>query len=206
MRAIARPPATWSVRVRIVAFEPVAATFRLLVDNTSGAPGAVDFQPMHMALSDRVGTAEMNIVGAGAGTNSLHAQAGVQADHVETIQCTTLDTVTKAEGIERVLLLKIDTEGHEISVLEGARELLAARRIELIQFEYNHRWIASRHYLRDAFELLQPHGYHIGKITPTAIEFYAEWHHELESWREGNYLACLEPWTGRFDRIQWWNG
>ena len=193
------------VAATIIAFEPAAATFHLLVTSTSGIPGKIAFTPINKALSNVSGTAEMHIVSDGIGRNSLYAQADAQSGWVETIECATLDAIATKLNVDRVLLLKLDTEGHEIAVLEGARALLAGRQIELIQFEYNQTWIASRHYLRDAFTLLQPFGYHIGKITPKGVEFYAEWHHELESWREGNYLACLEPWTRRFPRIEWWN-
>lgn len=30
-------------------------------------------------------------------------------------------------------------------------------------------------------------------------------HPELESFREGNYVACQESWVARFPRIPWWN-
>ena len=102
-------------------------------------------------------------------------------------------------------LLKIDTEGHDLSVVEGAGELLRTGSLDVIQFEYNHRWVFSRRYLRDAFELFEPLGYCIGKVTPHAIEFYKGWHPELESFREGNYLACRPEWMARFPRIPWWN-
>jgi len=75
----------------------------------------------------------------------------------------------------------------------------------MLQFEYNHRWVFSRHFLRDAFEFMRPLGYEIGKVTPKGIEFYAGWHPELETFREGNYLACRAEWVNRFPRIEWWN-
>ena len=39
-------------------------------------------------------------------------------------------------------------------------------RIQVTRFEYNHRWVMSRNFLRDAFELLLPLGYELGKLTP----------------------------------------
>lgn len=190
--------------LEVIAFEPVAHTFRLLSEAIAGLGSSIRARAVNEALSDQAGTADMQIVGEGAGTNSLHVQTDIRTQRTETITCTTLDGFCASEGIDRVLLLKIDTEGHEMSVLGGAAEMLKRQAVDLIQFEYNHRWIASRHYLRDAFELLQPLGYSIGKVTPKGIEFYGEWHFELESWYEGNYLACLEPWKGRFATVDWW--
>ena len=40
------------------------------------------------------------------------------------------------------------------------------------------------------FELVQPIGYKLGKVTPKGIEFYEAWDPELETYREGNYVAC----------------
>jgi hypothetical protein len=59
--------------------------------------------------------------------------------------------------------------------------------------------------LKDAFELLLPLGYKLGKITGKGLEFYPDWHFELESFREGNYLACLPEWSSRFPQVKWWN-
>ena len=60
----------------------------------------------------------------------------------------------------------------------------------MAQFEYNHRWILGRFFLRDAFELVQAFGYRVGKLTPRGVEFYPGWDPELETFVEGNYVAC----------------
>lgn len=191
--------------VRVYAFEPCRGTFETL-DRALGAHALGRcVTRVHAALSDHVGSAVLNVVGDGAGTNSLHASDAGAAQRQERITLTTADEFCRENAIDRVSLLKIDTEGHDMAVLEGARGLLERRAIDMIQFEYNQRWIFSRHYLRDAFELLGPHGYRIGKITPRGIEFYRQWHFELESWREANYLACPAESCDRFPQIRWWN-
>ena len=55
--------------------------------------------------------------------------------------------------------LKIDTEGHDGSVLQGAEDLLAASKIELIVFEFGENWGLNGKYLRDAVDLLTRYGY-----------------------------------------------
>jgi hypothetical protein len=61
--------------------------------------------------------------------------------------------------IQRIDLLKLDTEGHELSVLEGARRLLESRAIDTIQFEFGGANIDSRTFLRDIVDVLRPtHG------------------------------------------------
>ncbi len=142
-------------------------------------------------------------MGEGLGVNSLHARPDGKG--AETITLNTVDAYCAQANIRHVDLIKIDAEGHDLMVMEGARRMLEAKAIEALQFEYNARWIDSRHYLKDAFELLQPLGYELGKVTPQGIEFYPGYHWELESFREGNYLACLPGAKARFPQVKWWN-
>jgi FkbM family methyltransferase len=65
-----------------------------------------------------------------------------------------LDTLARMRGFDRVGLLKIDTEGHELAVLRGARGLLEAGAIDVIQFEFKEMNVVSRVYTKDFFDLL----------------------------------------------------
>ena len=116
----------------------------------------------------------------------------------------TLETYAGTAPLDHIWLLKIDAEGHDLAVVRGARELLAQQRVSVVQFEYNHRWIYGRFYLRDAFELLKPLGYSVGKLTPSGVEFYPEWDPDLETFVEGNYIAAAREVAGRLPSIRWW--
>ena len=63
---------------------------------------------------------------------------------------TTLDSYAERSCVARFALVKINAEGHDLAVMRGAHTLLAEHRIAVVQFEYNHRWIFGRFYLRDA--------------------------------------------------------
>jgi hypothetical protein len=41
--------------------------------------------------------------------------------------------------------------------------------------------------------VLAPLGYSLGKLTPRGVEFYPGWDAELETFVEGNYVACVPP-------------
>lgn len=84
--------------------------------------------------------------------------------------------------------------------------MLERNAIDLVQFEYNRRWIDSRAFLLDAFNELQPYGYALGKVTPRGVETYSAWHPELETFREANYLAWLPGWSDRLSTLEWWGG
>lgn len=185
--------------LRVHAFEPCSGTYEILVNRTCIPQGAAKIIPVRKACSSSTGTGTLHVVGIGAGTNSLTCTEPGSAD--EQVELTSIDDYCHMSGIDRVSLLKIDAEGHDFAVIEGATSMLQQQSIEVLQFEYNQRWIFSCTFLRDVFNILSPLGYSIGKVTPCGIEFYERWDSELETFREGNYLACLRPWISRFNRI-----
>ncbi len=191
--------------LRVHAFEPASLTFDRLAANL--LPEFSDQLVVNRcALSDHIGSGVLYKVHELAGSNSLHGVAGTVDGLVpEAIELSTLDEYCRRSDISQIDLLKIDAEGHDRLVLGGAKELLKRGAIEVIQFEYNHRWIGARCYLKDAFDDLLPLGYGIGKVTPRAIEWYSEWHPELETFREGNYLAVLPAARAKFTALDWWH-
>jgi FkbM family methyltransferase len=183
------------------AFEPSLDTFALLSDALGGQP----VQLSRCALSDRSGRSVLHIVMPGAGINSLHESAGPGSQGgTEEVPTTTLAEYAELAGLADVALLKVDTEGHDMAVLRGARPLFEQQRIAVAQFEYNHRWVFARAFLLDAFELLGPLGYRIGKLTPAGVEFYPGWDFDLETFVEGNYVACTERAARLLPSVLWW--
>ena len=183
------------------AFEPSWHTFALLSNALDGQPVSLH----RVALCERSGSAALYVMAQGAGINSLHAPpkqlTGVTTEEVQT---TTLDEYAAHAELNHLTLVKIDTEGHDLAVLRGAQKLFTEQRISAVQFEYNHRWIAARSFLRDAFELLVPFGYGLGKLTPHGVEFYPEWDPDLETFVEGNYVACVPAVGTRIPSVLWW--
>lgn len=110
-----------------------------------------------------------------------------------TARVDTGDAVLGRLGISRVDLLKIDVEGHEIEVLIGFRGALASSALRplVIQFEYGATWLPPRHTLHEAYALLRPFGYAIGRLYPEGADLkpysFADDH-----FRMGNYIAVQE--------------
>jgi hypothetical protein len=98
-------------------------------------------------------------------------------------------------SIDQVDLIKIDTEGNDFRVIQGASVLLTKGGVGVLQFEYNHRWIHSRSYLKDVFDLVRNTPYRVAKVCSTALEVYSEWHPELERFFETNYILVHERLT-----------
>ena len=82
----------------------------------------------------------------------------------------TLDTYCERNGIERIDLLKIDTEGSEIAVLQGASRMLSSDAIRFVYAEFNEILpipgvVGSG--LVPLAEILSPFGLSLWRPTPT---------------------------------------
>jgi FkbM family methyltransferase len=143
-------------RAVIHSFEPHPVAFAELAAHAKGLRITAE----HMALGDHDG--EIEIFDYADETGSQHAsvyRAVIEGVHRRPaagvmVRCARLDTLARERGIARIGLLKIDTEGHELAVLRGARELLAAGAIDVIQFEFNEMNVVSRVFMKDFFDLL----------------------------------------------------
>lgn len=186
----------------IYAAEPCNTTFETLKREVSGIQCEICL--INAAFSDVEGTGVLQVVSPNAGTNSLVSGIADKSEP-QKVDLLTLDSFAKSKNIQRIDFVKIDTEGHDFSVLCGCKQLLAENRVRCIQFEYNWRWIGQRNYLRDVFDLVSAYStYRIGKVTYLGIELYEIWRSELETLVENNYtiihedLICsipvIKPW------------
>ena len=81
------------------------------------------------------------------------------------VECSTLDLLSASFSEGRVSILKIDVEGFELQVLEGARTLLAEQRADCIYIEAGlSRAGRQQCYYRDIEDALREHGYQIFRI------------------------------------------
>lgn len=108
--------------------------------------------------------------------NNLHKQKS-QSYEVKTI---TIDEFVKKQKISEIDLLKIDTEGHEYSVLQGAKKTLKENKIKVIQFEFNEMNVYSRTFMKDFIDLLS--NYDLYRLLPNgkvSLKDYRPITHEI---------------------------
>jgi len=98
------------------------------------------------------------------------------------------DDYVQNNKVSFIDFLKIDVEGMEGQVLLGFSNFLKERKIRLIQFEYGHLCVTSHFLLKDFFDLLQQHGYQIGKIYSDYVEWF-EYDISREDFAGSNYIA-----------------
>lgn len=183
-------------------FEPSLYSFSRLTESLDLPSGCLATANRE-AMSDGTGSAVLYKAHEGAGSSSLHGGQFTR-ELTESVSVNTIDNYCRLRELGRIDLLKCDAEGNDMSVMRGARTQLEEHRVSVLQFEYNHRWIYARDYLRDAFDLLLPRGYRIGKITPRGIELYEQWEPDLETFKEANYVALNGQAVGWFPTVSWW--
>ena len=156
---------------KIHAFEPHPKTFSHLAKQVGKDSNVILVQS---AIGSSIGT--LSLHGSPDQNASQHStlypqvlsdQLGYKTIESIDVPTTTLDEYTSKNNIDRIHLLKIDTEGHEFDVLIGARKLFENSKIDLVQFEFNEMNIISRRYLKDFFELL-PH-YNFYRLLPSNL-------------------------------------
>src|SRR5205823_468681 len=84
--------------------------------------------------------------------------------------------------------LKLDTEGHELSVLRGAEEMIGAGAIGSLQFEFGGCNIDSRTYFQDFFYLLDGR-YFVYRILSRGLARVRRYTEMDEVFTTTNYVA-----------------
>lgn len=88
--------------------------------------------------------------------------------HATKVPVVTLDEYCREHRVERIHFLKIDVEGFEISVLRGAKEMIAGGKIDAIQFEFNEMNVAARTFLNDFIEYFG-NAFSVYRILPHGV-------------------------------------
>ena len=101
----------------------------------------------------------------------------------------------KSRGVGIVDVLKVDAEGADRDVLDGAESLLAANRIRVVLFEYGHGWLAgqsdtSAANLETTVKWLDGLGYDVYLVGDVLLPLHGGcWFAELETWAWSNVVA-----------------
>lgn len=142
-------------KIELHCFEPSPKTFARLKDNLKAlSTGNVHLH--NFGLSDRAGEIELFQDAELSGMTSVYKRRmdhfGKDFNRSEVASFSTLDEFCKEQNIGSIDFLKLDVEGHELKVLEGAGSML--NNVKYIQFEFGGCNIDSRTFFQDFYYLL----------------------------------------------------
>lgn len=175
---------------QVYSFEPVESTFRQLEHGTAHLSAV---RPQRYGLSDLNGEEQINIYSSSVFASTcdstpVMSTANSEFERRETIQLKTLDRARCQLGVDKIDLLKIDTEGADLRTLRGADESLSKRKIGFVTFEFYQ--ISSRHGANGTFrpvdEILSSHGYRF-------VSVYTDYVHANQPTGIYNALYMLDP-------------
>jgi len=122
---------------KIYAFEPHGPSCAVFRRNI--VSDAVNV--FNLALSDHSGQAEFHEFGKESTLNSLEAHAPYpvrfnRKSETRIVDVDTVDAFCEKKCIRSISVLKVDTEGHDLSVMRGASRLFERRAIDFVLFEF----------------------------------------------------------------------
>ena len=179
-------------------FEPASHTFNLLKE-TANAFCTEKIKLNNFALGKEQGQFKLYYNAPGSGLASLTKRRldhfNIDFDKSEVVEVDTLDNYCQKNEVEFVHLLKMDVEGHELDVLKGAENMLNAKKVGMISFEFGGCNIDTRSYFLDFFYLFGDLEMNVFRITPSGYLYPMKDYDEIyEQFRVSNYVAvskCL---------------
>jgi FkbM family methyltransferase len=163
-------------KVKIYAFEPHPATYQKLLNNTAG----MQIEAINSGVGSSSGILKLYDYAEDDGSShaSLYQEV-IEKIHKSKateheVEVITLDEFAERDHVDRVSLLKIDTEGNELEVLKGFTKYLEAGKVDLIHFEFNEMNVVSRALFKDFMELLPD--YDFFRMLPNELVLIEKYH------------------------------
>ena len=179
---------------KVYAFEPIASTFQCLLQNIS-LNRFNNISAHQLALSDAIGQAEMTISLDGFdGRNSLAMPTGGEKFTKETVALSTLDYfVADNQLAGKITMIKIDVEGWENHVLEGAKTTLAAADAPLLHIEFTEEALRTANSSSDElFQVVKRLGYELFQFQAEGNRLIPVSAEDLRN-RSVNVIATKHP-------------
>lgn len=156
----------------IYSFEPDPNTFKRL---SSAAAGIQRARLFNAAVGREPGEAQLFRFGLDETNSLLPKAAGADSFVVDAsylretgtvpVSVTTIDAVGEASGISRIDLLKIDTQGYELEVLNGARRFLNSNSVATVFAEVCFvRYYENQPLFQDVYTFLYERGFRLVAI------------------------------------------
>ncbi|WP_243397404.1 FkbM family methyltransferase [Crocosphaera subtropica] len=178
---------------KIYCFEPGLRTFEILKQNSRQDERVI---VNNLGLAQKKGEMTLYYEKAGSGLASL---AKKKLDHFniyfqleENVKIETIDNYCHQNSIDKIDLLKLDIEGHELDCLLGAKTMFDRQAIKIVTFEFGGCNIDTRSFFQDFYYFFKDAKMDIFRITPSGYLHPIRCYQEIdEQFRTSNFLACF---------------
>lgn len=156
---VAREYAAMFPHARVWTFEPTPATFAALKANVAGESR---IEPVNAAVGERAGRAEFHLAAHEQANSLLPPEEKRDGAPTVSVEVVRIDEFCRGKGIERVQIVKLDIEGHELAALRGCGAMIDEQRIDLLYCETRFEGgAAGATTLPQLCEYLEPRGYEV---------------------------------------------
>jgi FkbM family methyltransferase len=166
----------------IHAFEPVPEIYEWLLKNTTALPNVHQYP---VALSDHTGTAEFYISekptkpGIASQAGSIHkpkerlSHSPIIFPRMAVVPTITLDQWADENGVKTIDLLWLDTQGHELAILQAAPKMIHNIKVVLAEVSFIESYEGQPLY-EDVVTWMTQHGFEqVGRdFTDTTQSFF----------------------------------
>jgi FkbM family methyltransferase len=165
---------------------------------------------LHAALGDKDGTCTLYTNDDGSPLASLYphtdngyshgTMAAIKLSQEITVPMRTIDDFLVAESIDHVDILKIDVEGYELQVLNGARNAIREHRIDVIAFEFGIHQIEARAFFLDFYKFFVANGYRLYQAICGGLQPVDRYEYRYEKF-DDNYIFVAAHAAGPVDPV-----
>jgi FkbM family methyltransferase len=148
-------------RRHVHAFEPNPSTFQALQNNVASNL-LTNLHTKQCAVAEHNGEVSFRADPIHRGTTSIATSVD---QYTISVPCITLDTYVESQAIKSIALLKVDVEGYETLVFQGAKHLLSQQMAQVIYYEVCPALTRKAEFAPELpTQLLQQNGYQIYKL------------------------------------------
>lgn len=166
---------------RVIAFEPLPANLYYFHESITklNSQWKANLTLWPVALGERRKKETIYTETGNAGNSVLGFPTRAQRSNAQVVQVVPLDELLwpdPTKPVPRIEVMKMDIQGYELHALAGAKRLLAARAIKVIQTEVSTEWLTNlgrkpsdvcRFLMDEGFELFEDHC--VGTLTGKSV-------------------------------------
>lgn len=171
-------------------FEPSSAAFEKLATNTKNQRNITVY---NLAVDVENGTRLLHYDQPGSGMASFYERNldhfGIEIQNTEPVECVKIDYFIQQNGISPNCL-KIDIEGHELSILRSVSSI--GQKFRVILFEFGGCNIDSQTYFQEFWYFFKSNNYKLFRISPSGLKEIKSYNESLETFRTTNYIAVAQ--------------